>query len=216
VNRSRRTALLAGALYLLTVVTSIPALALKAPVLADPASLSEPAARTALLVAAVLELVLAAACIGTAVVLLPVLRAESEPAAFAFLAARIVEGALVVVGVIAMVALTRVPPGPADGVLVALHDGAFLLGPGLIPAVNALCLGFVLFRTRLVPRILPLVGFVGAPLLVASAVATLAGATAQVSAIAGAAALPIALWEISLGVWLVVRGFDRGAIDRLA
>ncbi|PJJ65081.1 DUF4386 domain-containing protein [Compostimonas suwonensis] len=200
----QRAARIAGGLYLLTVVTSIPALALKAPVLSDPASAAGGSA--ALTWAALLEVVLAAACVGTAVVLYPVVRRQGETAALGFVVARTLESGLVLSGVIAMLALARVTGAAAPG-LVAIHDGAFLIGPGLIPAANALCLGYLLYRSRLVPRVIPLVGLVGAPLLIASAIASLFGVTGQVSAVAGVAALPIALWEISLGLWLVVKGF---------
>ena len=78
--------------------------------------------------------------------------------------------------------------------------------------MNALLLGSLLYRSRLVPRIIPLVGLIGAPLLVASAAATLFGLKEQVSALSAIAALPIALWEFSLGVYLVVKGFKPSAI----
>lgn len=224
-SHPRRLALIAGALYLLTVVTAIPALALKEPSLTDPGILSSPGGATMLLWAAVLEVVLAAACIGTAVALFPIARRQSETAALGFVSARVVEGALVIVGVVAMLSLVAISRGStsveagslgaADAALVAIHDAAFLLGPGLIPAANALLLGSVLYRSRLVPRILPVIGFVGAPLLVASVVATLFGALDQVSPLAGVAALPVALWEISLGIWLVVKGFRPEALARL-
>ncbi len=228
---SRRTALIAGALYLLTVLTSIPALALKEPALRDPASLALPGGTTPLLLAVLLEVVLAAACVGTAVVLYPVLRRQSEAAALGFVAARVAEGMLIMTGALAMISLTVIPRMPASvggdttsaipadaaaGALVAMHDAAFLLGPGLIPAANALLLGGLLYRSRLVPRVLPIIGFVGAPLLALSVVATLFGSIDQVSPIAGLAALPIAVWEISLGVWLIAKGFRPDALARLA
>ena len=96
--------------------------------------------------------------------------------------------------------------------LVALYDRAFLLGQSLMPAVNAGLLGWLLYRSRLVPRALPLLGFVGAPLLLASTAATMFGALDRVSTLSGVAALPIALWEFSLGVWLVVKGFRPSPI----
>lgn len=77
-------------------------------------------------------------------------------------------------------------------------------------ALNALLLGPLLYRSRLVPRILPVIGFIGAPLLIVSAVATTFDSWGQVSALAALTALtalPIALWEFSLGIWLVVMGF---------
>lgn len=91
--------------------------------------------------------------------------------------------------------------------LVAIHDWTFLLGPGLMPVVNALCFGTVLYRSGLVPRIIPVIGLVGAPILLASGMATLFGLYDQVSTWALLAALPIATWEFSVGVWMTVKGF---------
>lgn len=186
----------------------MPALALKEPALTDPGLLATPGGQSAMIWAVLLELILAAACVGTAVVLYPVIRRHGEAGSLGFVAARITEGALILLGVIALYSLVVVPrDAAADAVLIALHDGAFLLGPGLIPAANALLLGSVLYRSRLVPRILPVIGFVGAGLLTASVIGTLFGLFDQVSAFAAIAAVPVAFWEIGLGLWLVIKGF---------
>jgi hypothetical protein len=87
----------------------------------------------------------------------------------------------------------------------------FLLGQSLIPALNAL-LGSLLCQSRLVPQVLLLLGFIGAPLLVASDAAVLFGLVERVSALPAIAAIPIALWEFSLGVYLVVKGFRPSPI----
>src|SRR3954447_3090012 len=87
----------------------------------------------------------------------------------------------------------------------------FLIGQSFIPAVNAVLLGSLLYQSRLVPRVLPLLGFIGVPLLVAADIAVLFGLVER-SSPAALAALPIALWEFSLGVWLVVKGFSPSPI----
>ena len=78
--------------------------------------------------------------------------------------------------------------------------------------MNALLLGSLLYRSRLVPRIIPLLGLIGAPLLVASDIATMFGFKEQVSGLSAVAVIPIALWEFSLGVYLVVKGFKPSPI----
>ncbi|WP_068402597.1 DUF4386 domain-containing protein [Kribbia dieselivorans] len=206
-DRPQTHARLAGGLYLVTVITSIPALALKDPVLGDPTSLATAGAITDLRWAALLEVVLALACIGTAVALYPIVARAGQAPAIGFVAARTLEAGLVMTGVIAMLSLIEVPVGSAAApTLVAIHDWAFLIGPGLVPAVNALLLAPALLRLRAVPRVLPIIGLIGAPLLLISALATLMGAMPQVSLLAGAAALPIAAWEIGLGIWLLIKG----------
>ncbi len=210
-SHTRRLAFIAGALYLLTVVTSIPALALKDPVLADPATAA--AGATALHWAAGLEMVLALACIGTAVALFPVVRRVDEATALGFVGSRTLEAAIIVMGVLAMLSVTVA--GPAAQALVGMHDWAFLLGPGTLPAVNALLLAPLLLRAGLVPRIIPILGLIGAPLLLAAAVGILFGVIDQVSAAGFLSAVLIAAWEIALGFWLLLKGFNAEAVERL-
>lgn len=194
----------AGILYLLTFATSIPALGLKSVYLVGDSDVA-PASGAALL-----EVVLALACVGTAVALWPILRRSAPALALGFLASRMLEAGLVLLGVASLLALVST----ADPALVALHDAAFLLGPGLLPAVNALLLGTALLRARLVPRVIPLIGLAGAPLLLASAGLALFGVLDQVSPVAGLLALPIAAWEFALGVWLTARGVADGGTAR--
>ena len=94
----------------------------------------------------------------------------------------------------------------------AVYNWTFLLGQSLMPAINALLLGSLLYRSRLVPRALPVLGLIGAPLLIAAVIAALFGAIGQYSSVAVFLALPIAAWEFSLGVWLVVKGFRPSPI----
>jgi hypothetical protein len=213
VSHSRMLAVVAGALYLVTFATSIPALALKQPFLT---ALGESDATPAQW-AAVLEIVLALSCVGTAVALYPITRRTSAALALGFFGSRVLEAGLVLVGVLALLSLVTLggagdAAAGAPEALVALHDWAFLLGPGLLPAANAVLLGSVLLRAQLVPRVIPIVGLVGAPLLAASAIAVVFGAFDQVSPVAGLLALPIAVWELSLGLWLVVRGVRVPAV----
>jgi hypothetical protein len=216
----RRTALVAGVLYLITFVTSIPTLALYKPLRNHADFLLGAGSATGVLGAAGLEVVLALACVGTAVVLFPVAKRQSETAALGFLAARLVEAALILLGVISMLAVLSLRHDAAGGAgtdprslvttgktLLAVYDGTFLLGQSLMPVISALCLGSVLYRSGLVPRIIPAVGLVGAPLLLASDIAIFCGVYAQGTSLAGLAALPIAAWELALGVWLTVKGF---------
>lgn len=202
----RQHALAGGILYLVTFVTSIPALALKTPFL------QQGSGPTAAVWGTILEVLLALACVGTAVTLYPVTRRHGETLALGFVASRLLEAGLILVGVVTVLSLVRLDAAgtttPAVRfALVALHDQTFLLGPAVMAAVNALMLGTVLFRARLVPRVIPAIGLVGAPLLLASSAGVMLGAWTQVSALGALSALPIAVWEFSLGVWLVVRGW---------
>jgi hypothetical protein len=228
VDPMRGTASVAGALYLVTFVTSMPALILKGPVLHHSDFILGTGGESGVLWAGFLEVVLALACIGTAVVLFPVVRRQSETAALGFVTARVLEAAIIVLGAVSLLAVVTLRHNVAGTAgadeasllltstsLVAIHDWAFLLGPGLLPAVNAALLGYVLYRSRLVPRAIPTIGLIGVPLLAISATTTLFGITDQVSVVSAIGALPIALWELSLGIWLVTKGFRPQALAEL-
>jgi Domain of unknown function (DUF4386) len=96
--------------------------------------------------------------------------------------------------------------------LVAVHDWTFLLGPGLLPGVNGLLLGYLMYRSGLVPRRMALLGLIGGPLLFASATATLFGLYEQVSVWSAIATVPVFVWEGSLAIYLVVKGFKPSPI----
>ena len=213
----RRTALVAGALYLLTFV-SIPTLALYGPV-HDPKYIVGPGPDTGVIVGTILEMIVALAAIGTAVALFPVVKRQNEGVALGFVGSRVLEAATIFAGVaclLSVVTLRQAGAGASGLVtaqtLVALYDRLFLVGQSFIPAVNALLLGSLLYQSRLVPRALPLLAFLGAVVLVASDMGVLFSLWRQRSSVAGLLALPIALWEFSLGVWLVVRGFKPSPI----
>lgn len=214
----RRTALVAGVLYLLTFV-SIPTLALYDTIRTDPLYVAGPGPDTPVIVGGILEVVVALACIGTAVVLYPVVKRQNQAVALGFVGARVLEAATIVAGVVALLSIVtlRQAGDGADALVVsqallAQREWTTLLGQSFLPAVNALLLGSLLYQSRLVPRALPVIGFIGAPLLIASDLGVLFGAWEPVSTVPGLAALPIAVWELSLGVWLTVKGFKPAAI----
>ena len=222
-DSTRKTALVAGALYLITFV-SIPTLALYSRVLNDRDYIVSLGGDTGVRWGALLELVVALACIGTAVALFPVARRYNEGLALGFVTARVFEAGLIVVGIVSLlsIATLRQDLGAAAGAgaaslaitgrsLVALHNWTFVLGQTLMPGVNALLLGSLLYSSRLVPRIIPALGLIGAPVLISAVVGILFGINEQVSVWTALGTLPIALWEFSLGVWLIAKGFNAAA-----
>jgi hypothetical protein len=210
----RKTALASGVLYLITFV-SIPTLFLYDSVLHDPNYIAGPGPDTDIILGAILELIVAFACIGTAVALYPVVKRQNEGVALGFVGARTLEAATIFAGVVSLLAVMTLRQDGAGTdalvtgqALVALREWTTLLGQGLIPAVNALLLGSLMYRSRLVPRVLPVIGFIGAPLLIIGDAGTLLGAWEPVSAVPAIGALLLAVWEFSLGVWLVVKGLQ--------
>ncbi len=208
----RKTALVAGVLYVLTFV-SIPTVALYGPV-KTPGYVAGPGPDTSALLGGALETIVALACIGTAVALYPVVKRQNEGVALAFVGARVLEAATIFGGVASLLTIVTLRQAGAGAeasltaqALVAQYDWLFRLGQGTIPAANALLLGSLLYRSGLVPRVLPLLGILGAPLLIASNVGTVLGLWGPVSVLTAIAVLPIAGWELSLGVYLIVKGF---------
>jgi len=216
-NFMRKNSLVAGAFYLLTFV-SIPTLALYTSV-RDPNFIVGPGPDTSVFVGGLLEIIVALAGIGTAIALYPVVKRQNEGVALGFVASRVLEASATLASVaclLSVVSLRQAGAGAGALVigqaLVAMYDRIFLLGQSLMPAVNALLLGSLLYRSRLVPRALPLLGLIGAPLLIASDVAVLLDLIGRTSAPAALSAMPVALWELSLGIWLVVKGFRPSPI----
>jgi hypothetical protein len=214
----RKTALVAGVLYVITFV-SIPTLVLYGPVLGDPNYIVGPGPDTAVIIGAILEVIVALAGVGTAVALYPVVKRQNEGVALGFVGSRTLEGAAIVAGVVSLLSLVTLRQAGAGAnaaatgqALVAQYNWFFLLGQSLMPVLNALLLGSLLYRSRLVPRVLPVVAFIGAALLLVSDVAVLFGAWDRISAPSGLLAIPIALWEFSLGVYLIVKGFRPSPI----
>lgn len=213
----RKTALVAGVLYLLTFV-SIPTLALYSSI-HNPNYINGSGPDTAVIIGGILEITVALAGIGTAIALYPVLKKQNEGLALGLVASRILEASTMFAGVaflFSIVTLRQVAAGSdalvTSHALVALYDRIFLLGQSFIPAVNALLLGSLLYQSRLVPLVLPVIGFVGAALLVAGDIAVLFGFIGQRDPSTALTAIPIALWEFSLGIYLVVKGFKPSPI----
>jgi hypothetical protein len=217
----RRRSLAAGILYLITFV-SVPSLALYKPIKDQVGDFVLGAGSgTGVMWAALSEVVVGLAGVGTAIVLFPVLRRQSETPALGFVAARIVEATLIFVGVISVLSIVTLRndvagtagADPASLVTIAqthlaTYNWTFLLSQSLMPVFCDLLLGYLLFRSRLVPRILPIVAFVGAPLLLASDIAIFFVVYDRVAPLAGVAVIPVAAFELSVGIWLLVKGFN--------
>lgn len=211
----RKTALLAGVLYLLTFISSIPAAILLGPAQVDPTSTLATIPTGQIRLAAVLELVNALACIGTAVTVFSILKREHEGFALGFVATRLFEAATLVGGVVALLVLATLREAglASDGTasaFVAVRYWTIVIGPGMA-AFNALMFGVVLYRTRLVPRAIPALGIAGAPLLIAFVVGTMLNITAPGNIWQGIAVAPFFIWELMVGLWMTFKGFDRSA-----
>jgi hypothetical protein len=220
----RKTALVAGIFYLITFI-SIPTLFLYGPVRNHRDWILGSGGHTAVLVGGFLEVIVALAGIGTAVTLYPVLKRQNEGLALGFVTARVLEASMIFAGVVSLLSLVtlRQHLGGAAGANAAalvttgashaaVYNLTVLLGQSLMPGINAILLGTLLYRSRLVPRILPVLGLIGGPLLIIAVFATLFRQHSSLAGLAALPVIPVAAWEFSLGVWLVVKGFKPSPI----
>jgi len=216
-NPHRKYSLAAGLFYLLTFV-SIPTLGLYGAV-RGPAFIVSGGPDAPVMLGVVLEMIVALAGIGTAVVLYPVVRRQGEARAVGFVASRTLEAATIYVGIVSLMSIVslRQAGAAADALavgrgLAAQYRWTFFFAQSFIPAINGVLLGSLLYQSRLVPRWLPVLGLIGAALLVVSWLAVCLGVIAALSPIAALTAVPIAVWELSLGIYLTFRGFRDSPI----
>jgi hypothetical protein len=221
----RKIALVTGVFFIIIIIPApIAAFILYAPVLNDPDYVVGAGADKSVLLGAFFEVIIAIAIIGTAVTLFPILKRQNEGFALGYVAARVLESTVIVVGIISLLSVVTLRqdlagtagPDAASLVtvgksLIAVHDWTFLLGPGLVPRVNGVLVGYLMYTSRLVPRPLALLGLVGGPLLFASGIAVLFGVIEAGSVWQGIASIPVAAFEVLLGIWLIVKGFDPSA-----
>jgi hypothetical protein len=221
-EQTHRAARLCGLFFIVTFVTSIPALLLYDPVLHDARYVLGGGADDQVFLAAALELLLIVANIASAVVLYPILRRQHAGAALGFITARVMESAFIAVGILAVLSVVTLrqdavgDPGTRLAVadaMVAVKDWTFLLGPGFVVGIgNGLLLGYLLYRSGLVPRRMALLGLVGGPLVCASGIAVMFGVLEQGGAGQFIATIPEIAWEASLGIYLTVMGARRSSL----
>jgi hypothetical protein len=227
----QKIARVTGVLFVITYITSIPpVLFLYGPLLDDPRYIvGGGAADNGASFGALLELLLIIANIGTAVVLYPVVKRVSEILALGFVAARVVESAFIAVGLLSVLTLVTLRQEAAavgadagslvavGASLVAIHDWTFLLGPGFVVGVgNGLILGYLMYKSALVPRGMAILGLIAGPVLLARFVGILFGVFEPGSVLGGLMVVPEFLWELSLGIWLIVKGFNPSALASLS
>lgn len=228
----KRTGRIFGWLFIGTFVTSIPARLLFVDGLGaswdDMRFVPGAASATSLKVGAILEFGVIAFNIATAVVIYPLVRRQSETVSLGYVTARIMESAFIAIGLVSLISVVDVIDALAGArgaravalvvegnSLVNTYEWAFLFGPGLVVGFgNGLMLGYLMYRSGLVPRPMAMLGLIGGPLLILSFVLQLFDVYENGSGAAFLLALPEIAWEASLGVYAAWKGFRPSPIAR--
>ncbi len=220
----RNSAIATGILFLITHVTSIGSFVLYVPILDRAGYITGSGSDTQVLLGVLFEIILALANIGTAVALFPVVKKWNEGVALGYAALRTLEGAIIAVGVIPLLAVVtlRHLAGAAGTdpntltiigtTLIALHNWTLLVGPGLVCGVNTVLMAYLMYKSGLVPRIIPLLGLIGGPLVFIVNTGKMFGLYDQIPPYLAVLVLPIFAWEVSLALWLIIKGFKRSAL----
>jgi hypothetical protein len=223
--REQRTARIMGAWFLGTFVFSIPAFLFYDPLLNHANYVVGGGDDTRVAVGALLEILLAISGIATAVVIFPIVKRVNESVALGYVASRTVESILILVGVVSLMSIVALRQDLTDAAnnsgaltdvasgLLAVHDETALLGPQFCAGLgNGILLGYLMWRSRLLPRPLVMVGLIGGPLALLAGIGVLLGAWDSTSGLPVALTAPEAIWEFSLSVWLLARGFRPSPI----
>jgi Domain of unknown function (DUF4386) len=223
VASSRKIAIAAGAFYLISDVTSIVALILYGPILNNARYIVGSGSDIQVLLGAFFEVILAFAVVGTAVTLFPVVRRQNEGVALGYVGLRTLEAAIIVIGIVSLLGVVTLRQAGIAGTdqatlvtvgraLVAVHNWTFLIGPSFTSGANTVLMAYLMYRSGLVPRFIPVLGLIGGPLVFASATAVLFGLLGQYSVWPAVAAIPEFAWELTLAFWLIIKGFNPFAV----
>ncbi|WP_426448295.1 DUF4386 domain-containing protein [Paenibacillus sp. S-38] len=224
-NSNQRAAKLVGVLFILAAVTAVIGLVLYNPILQGPDYLIQGSRHEGqVILGAVMELILVVSAVGTATTMFPILRKHNETIALWHVCFRFLEAVVITVGIISVLSLLTLSrefaaAGAPDAVsfqasgtvLKAIHDWTFLLGPNFMLGINTMMYSYIFYKSRLVPRFIPILGMTGAALIFSCSLLVMFGVIEQLSVWGAVLALPVAANEMILAVWLLVRGFNGSA-----
>lgn len=228
-NSNKKAAKIVGILFILAAVSAVAGLLLYDPILNGPNYLmngSEHANQVVL--GALMELILVVSAVGTATIMFPILRKYNDTIALWHVCFRFLEAIIITIGVISVLSLLTLSQefialGSPDTtsfqtsgiVLHAIHDWTFLLGPNFMLGINTFMYSYIFYKTKLVPRFIPILGMTGATLIFICALFVMFGVFPQLSVWGAILAIPVAANEMILAVWLIVKGFNQTALALL-
>jgi hypothetical protein len=228
-NSNKKAAKIVGALFILAAVTAVIGLNLYNPILKDPDYLLNGSKHAnQVILGALMELILVVSAVGTATTMFPFLRKYNETIALWHVCFRFLEAIIITVGVISVLSLLTlsreyaaadvpdIASFQASGILLkAVHDWTFLLGPNFMLGINTMMYSYIFYKSKLVPRFIPILGMTGAALVFMAALLEMFGIIQQVSFLGAILSLPVAANEMILAVWLIFKGFNESALESI-
>ena len=222
---NRSSAILAGVLFIIAAAAAITGVLLYNPILKDPAYIINTTPHeTSVLWGAFFEIVTALAVFATPLALCPVLKKYNERMALACIGFRHLEAAMILIGILSLLTIVtlnhefskEIKPDTAAYLIVGkslltFRDWTFSFGPNILLGPSTLMTAYLLHQSKLVPRIISTLGLVGGPLISTCGILVVFGVFSQVSVWAGLLAIPVFLYEMSLAIWLLVKGFNSPA-----
>jgi hypothetical protein len=229
-NSNKKAAKIVGVLFILAAVTAIIGLILYDPILKGPDYLIKGNEHSnKVILGAFMELILVVSAVGTATTMFPFLKKYNETIALWHVCFRFLEAVVITVGIISVLSLLTlsrefVAAGSPDvaayqvsgTLLKAVHDWTFLLGPNFMLGINTMMYSYILFKSKLVPRFIPILGMTGATLIFICALLVMFGVIEQLSVWGAILALPVFANEMILAVWLIVKGFNESALESMS
>jgi hypothetical protein len=223
---STKTPKVTGILFILAAVSSIFGLLLYDPILNSSNYLTNGSEHASqIILGALMELILVASAVGTAITMYPFLKKYNESIALGHVCFRLLEAVVITVGVIGMLSLLTLSreyvsagsPDPAfyeaaGTLFLAVHDWTFMLGPNFLLGINTMLYSYIFYKSGLVPRFIPILGMTGAVLVFSASLFEMFGVFSQVSVWGGLLSLPVAANEMILAVWLIAKGFNKSAL----
>jgi len=228
-RRHRVDAIITGVFFIVAAVTSIIALKLYQPAITGDDYLTQASSHAyTITMGALHELFLVATASGTGIMLYPYLRRYNEQMGLAYLCFRLLEAILILIGTLSVLAIVSLSKAyvanPVADVgtykavgtaLIAIHDWTFMIGPNFMLGINTFIYSYVFFKSRMIPRTLSLIGIVGAIMIFIAAHLEMFGVMQQISVGGVVMAIPIFVYEMTLAVWLIVKGFNKTIIAKL-
>ena len=223
----RITAILTGILFIIAAVASIAGLILYEPVLNDTQYIvHNNSNKSQILWGAIFEIITAFAVIVMPIFLFSILKEINWGMAMAIICFRLLEATIIIIGTISLLTIITLNQEFAKEInpnaysylvagksLLAIHKWTFLFGPNLALAPSTFMTAYLLYKAKLVPRIIAILGLIGGPLIFLSALFVMFGFYSQISTLGISAAIPVFFYEMSLAIWLIVKGFDVSLLD---